>query len=367
MRQAIWAAGSATVAALFALFALGASAASGGCSSLPDIHFVDDASPLLPSEGGPAEGGMVDASCTPTGLEVCNDGIDNDCNGKTDCQDLHCQQQGLSCQDVPSGWTAVSFSPAARPSCPDGTTTIDLKVSAGDGTTATCDCSCKSAGGSCTTGVSYIVSSANDAACMTTPTTTTVPVDIAACTALGTNINLASHAMIAEPTGPGSCEVISAVSGALTDGRICQAPAGGAATGGCGANQICAAGGTQSLASCIAMNGKSACPASFPKRSTAGTGATDTRSCTGCACAPPSPCTGGSVSLFTSAMCKTNGSSLHADAITSSCNGLTPDQGFTAAFVRSTPPTGGGCGAPTAPGTVTGGVTFADERTICCR
>jgi hypothetical protein len=366
VRRAIWAAGSATMAVLCAL---GASAASGGCSSLPDIHFVDDASPTGeggPTEGGPAEGGMVDAGCKPTGVEICNDGIDNDCNGKTDCQDLRCQQQGLTCQDVPSGWTAVSFSPAARPSCPDGTATIDLKVSDGDGTTASCNCSCKSAGGSCTTGASYVVGSANDAACTTTPTTTTVSVDTAACTALATNISLASRAKISEPSGPTSCEVNAAVSGALTDGRLCQAPAGGAATGGCGANQICAAGGTQNLATCIAMNGKSACPASFPNRSTAGTDATDTRSCTGCACAPPSPCTGGSVSLFTTANCKTTGAAqLHTDAITSSCNALTPDQGFTAAFFKSTPPSGG-CGAPTAQGAVSGGLTFANERTICC-
>ncbi len=347
------------------LLALTASMASGGCSSLPEIHFQEDAAAVFPVEGGASEGG-IDPTCKPTGPEVCNDGIDNDCNGKTDCQDLTCGQRGFSCQDVPDGWTAVAFSATARPSCPDGTTAVDLKVSAGDGMTAACSCSCKEAGGSCTTG-SFTVISASDAACTTTPTMTTVPVNDAACTAIGANIALASRAMIAEPSAPASCTVTSAVEGALTDGRLCRAQAGGTTGGGCDANQTCARGGTQGLASCITMEGKEACPGSFPKRSTAGTDANDGRSCSGCACAAPTPCTGGSVSLFDSSMCKTNGVFLHADNIDTSCNPLAPASGFTATFFKSTPPTGGGCGAPTSQGTATGGVTFTNERTVCCR
>jgi hypothetical protein len=346
------------------LLALTASLASGGCSSLPDIRFDDDAAALFPGEGGGVEGG-IDPNCKPTGSEVCGDGIDNDCNGRTDCQDFTCRQQGFSCQDVPNGWTAVAFSATARPSCPDGTTAVDLKVSAGDGMTAACNCSCKSAGGSCTTG-SFTVVSANDSACTTTPTMTSVPVNGTACTALGNDIALANRAMIAEPSAPASCTLTSAVDGALTDGRLCQVQAGGSTSGGCDTNQTCARGGTQGLATCITMNGKSACPATFPTRSTAGTDANDSRSCNDCACAAPTPCTGGSVSLYDSSACKTVGSFKHADNIETSCSTLGPDATFTATFFKSTPPSGG-CGALTNQGTVTGGVTFTNERTVCCR
>jgi hypothetical protein len=358
----MWAVRSAMAATLLALTV---SMAFGGCSSLPDIHFDADAAAVPPGEGGATEGG-VDPTCRSTGPEVCNDGIDNDCNGKTDCQDLACGQQGFSCQDVPNGWTAVAFSATTRPSCPDGTTAVDLKVSAGDGMTAACSCSCMEAGGSCTKG-SFTVTSASDVACTTTPTTTTVPVSGAACTALGADIALSTHAMIAGPSAPTSCTLTTAVEGALTDGRLCRAQAGASTGGGCGTNQTCTRGVTQGLASCITMDGKAACPATFPKRSTAGTDATDGRSCTGCGCAAPAPCTGGSVSLFDSAMCKTNGNFMHADNIGTACNPLAPGSNFTATFFKSTPPTGGGCGVPTGQGNVTGGVTFTNERTVCCR
>jgi hypothetical protein len=365
-RRAIEAAASA---AGVVLFVLASSLAAGACSSLPDIHFVDDASAVVPVDGGEGgtDGGIV-PNCKRTGSEICNDGIDNDCNGKTDCDDLACRQQGFSCQDIPTSWTAVSFSATARPSCPDGSVSVDLKVVGGDGASATCNCSCNGVGGSCASG-SFTVTSSNEATCSTMPTTTTVPLNNATCTALTTSIALASHAMATPPSPPASCALTSALNGALTEGRLCRAqPGSGPMIGGCGQNQTCGGAGTQGLATCITKDGKSACPETFPKRSTAGTDATDSRSCSGCACAAPTPCTGGSVSLFDSSMCKTNGGAFqNAVGITSSCNTLAPSSNFTATFFKSTPPTGGGCGALTNQGTMTGGVSFVDERTVCCR
>jgi hypothetical protein len=360
LRRGLWAAGSATIATLFALTA---SMASGGCSSLPELRFDEDASALFPGDGG-QEGAI---NCKRSGSEICNDGIDNDCNGKTDCEDFACRQQGYSCQDVPNDWTAISFSATARPTCPDGTMSVDLKVAPGDSTGATCNCSCNGVGGSCTSG-SFTVTSANDGACSSTPTTTTVPVNNAACAALTTNIVLANRAMLTPPSPPASCALTSALNGALTDGRLCQAVAGSALMGGgCGTNQLCARGASTGLASCITKNGRSACPVDFPQRSTAGTDATDSRSCSGCACAAPTPCTGGDVSLYESSTCKAVGGFQNATGITTSCNNLNPDSNFTATSFKSTPPTGGGCGALTNPGTVTGGVSFINERTVCCR
>ena len=361
VRQGVFAVGSVLGTTLAGLAALGASMAFGGCSSLPDLHFDADASVLFP-EGGNSEGG-IDPNCKRTGPEICNDGIDNDCNGQVDCQDFACRQQGVSCQDVPAGWTAVSFSATAHPSCPAGAVTVNLKVAAGD-STATCMCSCNAVGGACTTG-NYTVSSASDGACAVTPTTTTVPLNAGGCTSLNSSITLSTRAMATPPTAPTSCALLSGLNGALTDGRLCQSQGTG---GGCGANQVCAGRSTMggALASCVTMNGRNACPLEFPKRSTVGTDATDTRACSGCACAPPTPCSGGSVSLYDNSMCKTNGMFKNADGITSTCDALAPSSGFTATHFKSTPPTGG-CGSPTSQGTVTGDVSFVNERTVCCK
>jgi hypothetical protein len=297
--------------------------------------------------------------------EICNDGFDNDCNGAVDCQDLSCRQQGFTCQDVPAGWTAVSFAADRRPSCPDGADTIDLKVASGD-STATCMCSCNPVGGSCASG-NYVISTANDGTCSTAPATKSVSVDSAACTPLsGGGLALASRAMITAPPGPTSCAPSGGMTAALTSGRLCQPRSLG---GGCGANQACAGrqGNGEGLAVCVTMAGKAACPAAFPQRSTAGTDATDNRACNGCTCGSPTACTGGTVSLYDSFMCKANGGSQRADNITTNCAQLDPDSNFTATFFKSTPPSGSGCGTPTSQGVVTGGVLFTNERTVCCK
>jgi hypothetical protein len=56
-----------------------------------------------------------------------------------------------------------------------------------------------------------------------------------------------------------------------------------------------------------------------------------------------------------------------AENITGACNPASPDSAFTATHYKSTPPTGGGCGAPTTQGLAAGSVAFQDERTICCK
>ena len=330
------------------------------CSSLPDLHFAD-------ADGGPAggEGGTEGGNplCKGGGPEICTDGVDNDCDLLTDCKDTSCIAAGFGCEAVPAGWTAVTFSATTRPSCPLGETAIDLQVAAGDAT-ATCNCSCNPVGGKCDTG-NFTIASASDTACAVTPTTTTVPVDMGGCTALGASIALSTRAMATPPAGPTSCAVTAGVNGALTNGRLCQPQGIG---GGCNAGEVCAPkpSASAALSTCITASGMMACPSGFPKRSTAGTSAADTRACTGCACAAPVPCTGGSVSLYDNSMCKTVGNSKHADNIGGTCEDLAPSSSFTATHFESTPPTGG-CAAPTTKATLSGAVTFTNERTVCCK
>ncbi|HEY6729275.1 MAG TPA: hypothetical protein VI197_34930 [Polyangiaceae bacterium] len=52
---------------------------------------------------------QVDIVCKPTGDEICDDGNDNDCNGKTDCEDTACL--GLACN--PDNETAICTAASA--------------------------------------------------------------------------------------------------------------------------------------------------------------------------------------------------------------------------------------------------------------
>ena len=323
------------------------------CSSLPDLRF--DA-----AEGG-AEGGVEtgpSGPCVPSGDEICDDGIDNDCNGRTDCQDNRCNA-GFRCTDVPAGWTTVSFAGATTPSCPERTTGTDLQVAAGDGS-AGCACTCTGAGGSCATG-NFTLNLSNEPTCGVGATTGTVPRS-GNCNALGASFNVQSYARIAQAVGPTSCAPSPSESGALARGRVCQAARFG---GGCDANEVCAPRTSTGFETCITKAGKNACPPGFSKRSTVGASATDTRTCTGCTCGAPTACVGGSVSLYGNSMCKTNGGNDGAENIDGACDGLIPDQAFTATHFKATPPSGG-CGMPTSPGTGAGTLTFVDERTVCC-
>src|SRR5262249_25733154 len=60
----------------------------------PDAHLVPPDARPLPPDARPA--------CVPTSsIEFCTDGIDNDCNGLTDCDDPQCKDTAFcTCKDV---------------------------------------------------------------------------------------------------------------------------------------------------------------------------------------------------------------------------------------------------------------------------
>lgn len=355
----------------FSTFACLAAVAAGlgalvACSSVPELTFVEDDGGMLLPDGAvvPKDSGFdVDPNCKKSGPEICDDGIDNDCNGATDCQDTACG--AFSCQDAPPDWTAVEFAAAARPACSSNTAMIDLRVSAGDGS-ATCNCSCGAVGGSCTAGT-WTLTTGTDAACAVGVATKTVPLNtgLGNCTAIGSSFGVGASIMKTAPTGPTSCNATAAVNGPISNGRLCQPSKYGK---GCGTNQVCAPKPPGGATSCVTKLGASACPGGFTKRNTAGTTENDQRTCTGCACAAPASCTGGSVSVYEGSMCKTNGANAdRAENIGTACGAAQPTASFTAMYVKSTAPTGGGCGAPTTPATPGGALTFTDQRTVCCK
>lgn len=345
--------------ACLVVVSLGAFVATGACGSVPDLRFDDgDASGI---EGG-LDGRVVDPNCKSTGREICDDGIDNDCNGDVDCQDRACSP-AFSCQDAPPGWTAVGFAATEHPDCPFGATTADLRVVGGDGG-ASCTCSCSAVGGSCGT-KNFALTLTTESTCSVAPTTANIPPNAGNCTPLGASVNVPGGAfakIAAAP--PASCSATAIPSGgSLTNGRLCQAQRFGT---GCAPNQVCAPRPSNGLNRCVTKTGTDACPTGFDKRSTAGAIGTDGRTCTGCACAPPTPCSGGSVSVYDGSMCKTVGSSQGATGITGSC-AATSDSGFSATHFKSTPATGGCAGTPTTPATPGGALTFTEQRTVCCR
>lgn len=334
------------------------------CSSIPNVTFSDEEGGVIP-EGGTSSGDTIVIGCTPTGPEVCDDGIDNDCNGKTDCADPACTA-GFSCQDAPPGWSPVAFASATRPSCPASATATDLQVASGDGTASgTCACACTSVGGSCTTG-SWTVTIASDAACNTAIGTLTVPLT-GSCGVTATMPNVPANAFlkVTPPSAPTSCTATGAGFG-LSNGRTCQVEKFGK---GCAtAGQVCAPKPAAGFLACVAKSGKDECPATFTKRSTAGTAGTDSRTCNGCTCNGPAPCSGGGVDLYDNSACSTNGAMRNGSVgITTTC-GAQPDDAFTVKHFNARAPGGGGCVPATASGTPSGVATFtAGERTVCCK
>ncbi len=117
------------------------------------------------SDTGVPDTGAHDAGMHDTGVdtggpdacdsvEICNNGIDDDCNGLVDCADPACTA-GWTCTaaPVPSGWSVVSYAQSSRPACPAGYGTPADVVEGPIGAPATCGCTCNvTTAGSCESG-----------------------------------------------------------------------------------------------------------------------------------------------------------------------------------------------------------------------
>ena len=126
VRHASFAALVASVTAGVLAVALGGAA----CSSVPDLTFDD-------GDGGDA------GPCVKTGPEICDDGIDNDCNGRTDCADDACGAKYRCVARAPDDWQLTAIVQGGRPGCPDGFgDSSDVKTVRGNTGSPTCGCDC---------------------------------------------------------------------------------------------------------------------------------------------------------------------------------------------------------------------------------
>ena len=233
----------------------------------------DEAGAVDAGSGGDAP--FVDPSCQPTGPEVCDDGIDNDCNGGVDCADPACTK-GFACVDAPpDGWALILLAQDSRPSCPAGyAVTTDVRVVRGDGA-ITCECDC---GNNCDAMIT--LTKGTEATCTSAAGTETFQANATKCTSK--SFSLPSGFAKATSGVAGTCAPSDkATTIAATEGRTCIPPAGGA---GCPGAQRCLPKAT-GFETCVAKAGANACPALvFTDRRRSGTAVTDQRTCTGCSC-----------------------------------------------------------------------------------
>ncbi|MDF2693908.1 MAG: hypothetical protein K0S65_2291 [Labilithrix sp.] len=292
--------------------------------------------------------GFIEPSCKPTGAEVCDDGIDNDCNGRVDCADSACTE-GFACvEPPPDGWIPILLAEDARPSCPAGyTAPTDVRVVQGDGAIA-CACDC---GSNCSTTIT--LARGSDLACMVEPETQTFQADATKCT--GKSFDLPSGSVKAT-SGSGACAANDTPTKSdPTNGRTCTPPLTAGAGSGCQAAQRCLP-NTTGFRACVARAGAHACPTTvFTKQLRTGTTANDQRACTGCSCNSNQcevalevwshPNCQGSANFKITSSCAANGTISNLKAYKSKVTG--------------------GCTEAT-PSTPQGAITFENEQTICC-
>jgi hypothetical protein len=304
------------------------------------------------------DGTVSTGPCGTGGAEICDDGIDNDCNGKTDCADPACTA-GYACVDaVPAGWNMVAYSETATlPACPAPFTgQADIVSIKGTGA-PTCSCPCTGVGAAA---CSYTIAISGAMDCSGATTETVTP--NANCTALGTNIATPNPAYgKITATGPTSCSnTVTKTVPPVLSARTCAPHAQGK---GCAGTQVCVAKPT-GFNICASKPGANACSGSYGVARNSGASDTDSRDCTTCTCNFTS-CSTPMMTIGQSNACSGN----HSDTITTDgtctllANAPYPGQG--AQYYKTSTATAP-CAVGT-PSTPTGTLTFVGQTTICCK
>ncbi|HEY4012431.1 MAG TPA: hypothetical protein VGM06_03790 [Polyangiaceae bacterium] len=322
------------------------------------------------ADGGP--------TCIPTGPEQCDDGIDNDCNGKVDCADPACGAYACI-PPVPSGWqgpvaldqVAAGSTLAACPNAYESLADVHGGLAA---PAAACSCACGASGQQCSaTGVFH-----GDQTCAGPTCATVSPSSAGACTAVSANDcgSGGSFDFEAAPTpSGGTCQatVTTAVppAGWTTSARVC-AYTSATRTAGCSDSDVCVAlpASPYSATACVYSTADpppTACPAGYTRAPPAVfyAGVTDTRACGGCGCGGPTGGTcSGTVSLFGAAGCTDNGGIVTVPVGTAcqAYSGLSPAPGSAEAHYTVT---AGSCAVTAAP-QPTGSAAGTSPTTVCC-
>ena len=340
-----------------------ASASDGGEDSAPDAR----------SDSAPSDAATPDASDACGPVEICNNGIDDNCNGLVDCADPACSPAwSCTAASIPAGWSIVEYVENARPTCATAYgTSLDV-VEGPSGAPATCGCTCGiTTPGSCEIGSFTVYVGGAIGGCALIPAATS-PGNGGACSPAmpsfaapdGTKFQI-------DPIGytTGSCTPDPTITvpdaGFVGQGRLCVDTAGSGA--GCTNGGVCAPavqGGGFSL--CISHGGTETCPAGYTTAHTVGTTITDTRSCSACTCGgATATCGPASVTFFADGGCDDDGATVAADSVCNDFPGAMAGGPTYVAYEYTAGVQGEGCQA--SPGSPDGGVSLTSPHTVCCQ
>jgi hypothetical protein len=308
---------------------------------------------------------MVDAvavdGCVPTGAEQCTDGIDNDCNGLTDCADPACSQQGYACVPTPpGGWSFVGFAANNQPGCPSGQQTSNVDV---DPMLQSASCSCTCDVGTpptCTGRVSTMWGSSNSNGMCPNASSGMFAAD-GMCNMM--LLQVEPFMQVGQPAGAGGTCVANPTTtippAGSTKGQICsgQTKFGG----GCSGGLVCALAPT-SFQACIAKNGQTGCPTGpYTNSHFAGT-LNDSRGCSQCKCSGTPSCAL-TWNFFANGNCSGQPFTLNPDG---SCQATGNGAGGYASNRLTGSAANASCAQPQMQPMPTGQLSINGEQTVCC-
>jgi hypothetical protein len=343
-------------------------ATTGADANLEDATAAPDAGGSTTPDAG---GGPSHDAATCSGVaEVCNDGVDNDCNGKIDCADPACSVGFVCAPAAPAGWSLVAYASAARTSCGAGFGSAEDLVEGPSALPATCACGCTVDPvdqGSCEKGTAKLYSNGALGGCVALGSLD-FPAADGACGSKKLDSVVNSKAQIAPlPYTPGKCapapsKTVTPVTYAA-QGRSCLPAV--ALGGGCAAG-ACAARPAAPFGMCVAKAGDQPCPAGFPQKHLAGTGTTDTRDCSACGCSTTGSCGNAKLTLYEDSSCDpTSGKAILPLVADDKCDPANETKATTyQAYVYSADLLNVAC-APTA-SVASGAVSLVGARTVCC-
>lgn len=266
-------------------------------------------------------------------LEICNNGIDDDCNGLVDCADPQCQEQGWACAPmVPPGWNLVAYDGTGRPSCASGWGSSAPLVEAPIAGGTACVCSCGSAlTNPCDEGTATL--SLGQSACGCAQVQNVPLVADGGCNSIGIAIGQPCGTWgdgNIKPIGLGSMPQPMACAEDPQRPPITYAAQGESCTAQGGAGAGCASGGgclpaPEPAIACIEAAGIQSCPSGFVHQHVvySPSNVIDERQCGSCGCtATPTACSGASVTLYDDPGCTQNPVTLTADG---KCDALLGD------------------------------------------
>ena len=331
--------------------------------------------------GGGAGGGVTSAATSvasssssgcPSTDEICDNGVDDDCDGLTDCADPKCSgpADGRECvAPAPQGWTLIAFAPGATAMCPSGSSVIAVVAEAPTSASSTCDCTCDCSApenNPCVHGM--LAAKIGNANC--TALNLTFPVT-GGCDSLGVTINNTYGSLRAKPLGiaaidaPGTGVLPGMQPGASA--TTCAPDVTAAA--GCTGGGVCLPKAT-SASVCVQMDGDVPCPgAPFINRTVVGATAAvdDQRICAACTCSSSAAsCANPMFSGFPNDMC--GGNPVNAAVINNTCT-FTPnntDWDGDNHFVYTATPVTPTCSLKGALPAVSGTIKPQSATTICC-